>query len=76
MAVKPRPPAVFTDMVWLEPLTRRNPVKPQRAPERAMVLSITFFTLIPAYLAVFSLSPTNNYNIYTVIEVSEYAAQK
>ena len=58
MAVKPRPPAVLVEMVWLAPLTMINQAIPQMAPDKAMVRRITFFTLIPAYRAVFSLSPT------------------
>ncbi len=58
IAVNPRPPAVLVDMVWLAPLTMIKPAMPQIAPDRAMVRRITLFTLIPAYLAVFSLSPT------------------
>ena len=58
MAVNPLPPAVLVEMVWLAPLTMMKPAMPQMAPDRAMVRIITFFTLIPAYLAVFSLSPT------------------
>ena len=37
MAVKPRPPAVSVEMVWLAPETAMKPVKPQMAPERIMV---------------------------------------
>ena len=58
MAVKPRPPAVAVEIVWLAPLTITKPAIPQIAPEIAMVRTITFFTWIPAYFAVFSLSPT------------------
>ena len=58
IAVKPRPPAVLVEIVWLEPLTRRKPVSPHNAPEIAIVHIITLLTFIPAYLAVFSLSPT------------------
>lgn len=59
MAVKPLPPAVLVDIVWLAPQTMMKPAIPQMAPDSAMVRRITFFTLIPAYLAVFSLSPIN-----------------
>ena len=58
IAVNPRPPAVAVEIVWLAPLTITNPAIPQIAPEIAMVQIITFFTWIPAYFAVFSLSPT------------------
>ena len=58
MAVNPRPSAVAVEMVWLAPLTMTKPAIPQMAPEIAMVRIITYLTRIPAYLAVFSLSPT------------------
>ena len=58
IAVNPRPPAVAVEIVWLAPLTITKPAIPQIAPEIAIVRIITFFTWIPAYLAVFSLSPT------------------
>ena len=53
IAVKPRPPAVLVEIVWLPPLTTTAPASPQIAPDKRTVLMITFFTLIPAYLAVF-----------------------
>ena len=58
MAVKPRPPAVEVEMVWLAPETAMKPARPQMAPEMAMVRMVTFFTLMPAYRAVFTESPT------------------
>ena len=58
MAVNPLPSAVIVEIVWLAPLTITNPAIPQIAPEIAMVRMMTLFTWIPAYLAVFSLSPT------------------
>lgn len=58
IAVNPRPPAVLVEIVWLEPLTMIKPARPQIAPEIAIVRMMTFFTLIPTYFAVFSLSPT------------------
>ena len=48
MAVKPRPPAMADEMVWLEPLTSRKPARPHSPPEMAMVRMMTFFTLMPA----------------------------
>ena len=44
MAVNPRPPAVLVEIVWEDPLTSRNPVKPQIAPDNAMVRMMTLFT--------------------------------
>ena len=41
-----------------EPLTRINPARPAIPPEIPTVRIITLPTLIPAYRAVFSLSPT------------------
>ena len=58
MAVKPIPPAKFLEIVWLVPETRRKPASPQMPPESTIVRIMTFLTLIPIYLAVFSLSPT------------------
>ena len=58
IAVNPRPPMVFSVTVWSSPPTIRNAAIPQSAPENSMVLIMTFFTLMPMYLAVFSLSPT------------------
>lgn len=48
MAVKPLPPAVLVEMVWLAPPTMIKPAIPQIAPDSAMVRRITRFTLIPA----------------------------
>ena len=48
MAVKPRPPAVEVEMVWLEPATAMKPARPQIAPDSAMVRMVTFLTLMPA----------------------------
>lgn len=50
--------AVFVAMVCLFPATMMKPQSPHIAPERIRVRIVTFFTLIPAYFAVFSLSPT------------------
>ena len=58
IAVKPLPPAVVVVIVWFVPPTRSKPAIPQTAPDRIIVLIITFFTFSPMYLAVFSLSPT------------------
>ena len=41
-----------------DPATAMKPARPQMAPEMAMVRMVTFFTWMPAYRAVFSLSPT------------------
>ena len=46
-AVKPLPPAVFTEMVWSEAPTSRKPARPQRAPDSSMVRIITQSTLMP-----------------------------
>lgn len=48
MAVKPLPPAVLVEMVWLAPPTMIKPAIPQIEPDSAMVRRITRFTLIPA----------------------------
>ena len=48
IAVKPRPPAVEVEMVWLTPATSMKPAMPQMAPEMAMVRMVTFLTLMPA----------------------------
>jgi len=48
MAVKPLPPAVLVEIVWLAPPTMIKPAIPQIAPDRAMVRRITRFTLMPA----------------------------
>ena len=37
IAVKPRPPAVEVESVWLTAETARKPAKPHSAPDRAMV---------------------------------------
>ena len=58
MAVNPLPPAVVVVIVWFVPPTRSKPAIPQIAPDKIIVLIITFFTFSPMYLAVFSLSPT------------------
>ena len=58
IAVKPRPAARSLVKVWSVPLTRRKPAIPHIAPERSIVLIMTFLTFMPMYLAVFSLSPT------------------
>ena len=58
MAVKPRPPAVEVEMVWPAPATAMKPARPQMAPEMAMVRIKTLESLMPAYRAVFWLSPT------------------
>ena len=58
MAVKPLPPAVEVEMVWSRPATSRKPHSPQMAPLVIMVRMMTRRTLMPAYRAVFSLSPT------------------
>ena len=58
MAVNPFPPADVVEIVWSLPATIRKPTRPQIAPEMIMVRIVTHLTLIPAYLAVFSDSPT------------------
>ena len=58
IAVNPRPFATVVVMVWFVLPTSNKPATPQTAPERSIVRIITFLTLIPMYLAVFSDSPT------------------
>ena len=48
MAVKPRPPAVEVEMVWLAPATAMKPARPQMAPEMAMVRIKTLDSRMPA----------------------------
>ena len=57
IAVKPRPPAVLVEMVWLAP----NQHEARQAAHRAGDGHRThddLLTLMPTYFAVFSLSPT------------------
>ena len=58
IAVNPFPPTALALMEWSVPAARIQPITPQSAPEIRTVRMMTFFTLIPIYLAVFSLSPT------------------
>ena len=59
IAVNPYPPAVLEEEIeWSCPATVIIPQTPQIIPERAIVRIITVFTLIPAYSAVRSDSPT------------------
>ena len=60
IAVKPILLAELVVMVRLIEPASISPTSPQIAPDKASVLIITFFTLIPTYLAVFSLSPTTD----------------
>ena len=46
--VKPRPPAVDVEIVWLAPLTRRNPAIPHIPPEIPIVRIMVRFTLMRA----------------------------
>ena len=48
IAVKPRPPAVLTEMVWSAPATPTMPATPHTAPEISMVRMMTRRTLMPA----------------------------
>ena len=48
IAVKPRPPAVLVEMVWLAPETSMKPARPHIAPEMAIVRRMTFLTEMPA----------------------------
>ena len=48
MAVKPLPPAVDVDIVWLAPLTMTAPARPQIPEDMSIVRITTFLTLIPA----------------------------
>ena len=48
MAVKPRPPAVLMEMVWLAPDTARKPAIPHTAPDTTMVRMMTWGTLMAA----------------------------
>ena len=48
MAVKPLPPAVLVEMVWLAPDTARKPAMPHSAPEINMVRVMTLGTLMAA----------------------------
>ena len=48
IAVKPRPPAVLVEIVWLAPATAIKPARPQIAPEMHMVRMMTLRTLMAA----------------------------
>ena len=58
IAVNPCPPTIDGFKECLSPATIIKPTIPHIAPDIATVRIITLFTLIPMYLAVFSLSPT------------------
>ena len=58
MAVKPTPAATPAWRVLSAPEHTTKPTMPERAPERNMVRMTMRLTFMPAYRAVFWLSPT------------------
>ena len=47
-AVKPRPPTMVVVSVWSVPAVSSRPMRPQIAPERIIVRTMTRSTLMPA----------------------------